>query len=304
VNQRLDETGDEVRAAIEEAAALDVSYLPEDYREDFEDAIENARESFEAIEEIERLEAEKAEAAGDYAPLHEEVRAVQREIRDRRARVEELETEIRRGFGDVEAMERTVERLRSEIEALEAEIPEGWAEAEREFGQITSGLRRARLTYRRTVDQAYEPVAELIGVIETTDALAAIGEPLRALREDLRSLEGDAGAERFQEVERALGDVEGAREIRGLVADARRDVDSRSPDYDAAADYLDEAVALFESQLDWRRRAQEELLPGLRAYEEAIDDTIGLRQQPRMPREVALFVASCEATHRDISLNF
>ena len=34
------------------------------------------------------------------------------------------------------------------------------------------------------------------------------------------------------------------------------------------------------------------------AYEAAIRDTIGLRQQPKMPRHVALDVAACTANHR------
>jgi hypothetical protein len=54
----------------------------------------------------------------------------------------------------------------------------------------------------------------------------------------------------------------------------------------------------------WRLRAQEELLPDLREYKAAISGTIGLRQQPKLPREQALFVASCNSKHRDISLNF
>ena len=47
-----------------------------------------------------------------------------------------------------------------------------------------------------------------------------------------------------------------------------------------------------------------DLLPGLAEYEKKIRDTIGLRQQPRLPREQALFVAGCNADHRDISLSF
>ncbi len=46
------------------------------------------------------------------------------------------------------------------------------------------------------------------------------------------------------------------------------------------------------------------MLPGLMAYREALRDTIGLRQQPVLPREQALDVAACTSVHRDISLSF
>ncbi len=39
----------------------------------------------------------------------------------------------------------------------------------------------------------------------------------------------------------------------------------------------------------------DELLPQLQDYDEAIRGTIGLRQQPRLPREQALYMASCSS---------
>ena len=67
---------------------------------------------------------------------------------------------------------------------------------------------------------------------------------------------------------------------------------------------MNDAIAKYDAQLVWRKRAVVELLPGLQQYDATIRDTIGLRQQPRLPREQALFVAACNAGHRDISLNF
>ena len=54
----------------------------------------------------------------------------------------------------------------------------------------------------------------------------------------------------------------------------------------------------------WRQRADQDLLTGLRDYEAAIADTIGLRGQAKLPKDQALFVASCNADHRDLSLSF
>jgi hypothetical protein len=45
-------------------------------------------------------------------------------------------------------------------------------------------------------------------------------------------------------------------------------------------------------------------LPGFESYEASIRDTIGLRQQPRMPRQQAIELVGCTAKHRDISLHF
>ncbi len=95
-----------------------------------------------------------------------------------------------------------------------------------------------------------------------------------------------------------------AGDIRSLLSDARRKIDARTPDVDEALENIAEAQAILTAEVAWRSRAEDDLLPGLRTYDEGIRDTIGLRQQPRLPREQALFVASCSAEHRDISLNF
>jgi hypothetical protein len=70
------------------------------------------------------------------------------------------------------------------------------------------------------------------------------------------------------------------------------------------SDFLNQAVAAFEADIAWRRQAERDLKPGLDAYDAAIRDTIGLRGQPRLPEEQALYVAGCSAGHRDISLSF
>jgi hypothetical protein len=40
------------------------------------------------------------------------------------------------------------------------------------------------------------------------------------------------------------------------------------------------------------------------AYQDELGGTIGLRQQPVLPREQALYVTACTSTHRDVSLSF
>jgi hypothetical protein len=53
-----------------------------------------------------------------------------------------------------------------------------------------------------------------------------------------------------------------------------------------------------------RQCAAPELLSGLERYELCIPDTIGLRQQPRMPREQAVELVDCTAKHRNLCIHF
>jgi hypothetical protein len=75
-------------------------------------------------------------------------------------------------------------------------------------------------------------------------------------------------------------------------------------DMDKALAEFDSALEKYRQELAWRQRAETQLLAGLQRYEASIRDTIGLRQQPRMPRDRAVELVGCTAEHRDISLHF
>ncbi len=304
VAEEFDQNGDTIRAAIDKAAALDLSYIPEDLADDFADGIENAREAIPLMQQIEDLKVQMREAAVDYRPEHTFVRDLERDARRIDAILEDLKLRISRGFGDTEALQARVAGLEAEKEALLAQIPESWADAQAEFGKITASDRSTRNIYRRTVDQAYQPVVELKQIIAAAGGLAGLQAPIDALAADLPSMDRETADERFKEAERLVGEVAGTGDLRSLLSDARREIDSRSPDPERAAELVDEAQTLLASEMEWRSRAERELLPELQAYDLAIQGTIGLRQQPRLPRTQALFVASCSSVHRDISLNF
>ncbi|RYH02005.1 TRAP transporter large permease subunit [Salipiger sp. IMCC34102] len=293
-----------VASAIDAAGTLDVSYLPEGLRDDWQDGLENAAQAMPLMAEIQTTARAQTAAAEDYRPVHTVVRALQRDAGRLMEEVEELRLRASRGFGDSAAQTARADAAEAEAEALLAQIPEGWEDLQSEFNALNRANTAARMTYRRTVDRAYAPVPELRAVIDGTEALATLGPRIDALAADLDGMDAETADARFSEVESALGEVEGARDIRSLLADARREIDDRSPDPEAAAELVAEAQALHAAELAWRSRAQTDLLAGLSTYDAAIRDTIGLRQQPRLPREQALYVAECRSHHRDISLNF
>ena len=311
VAEEFAKNGETILAAVKRAQALDLSYLPEDLREELTESFAKAEASLGLMGEITAAEKAVAAAAGDYRPLHVLVRGIERDIRRVDTAIADLEVIVRRsGEGQIYSAERgeraaaRIEALKEDRAVLAAQIPAEWDEKHTTFAKIQTSENRARMTYRRNADDAYEPVVEAVNVIASTDALAALETDLRGLEQELQSLEPAAFVDRVTDVRALFGDVEGASDIRSGVNAARTAMRSSSPDKEKALASIREAIAEFETAMVWRRRAQGELLPQLNAYNEAISGTIGLRGQPRLPREQALYVAACNASHRDISLSF
>ncbi len=301
------ENGDRIRGAIEEARGLDLSALPEDLREELSESFDNAASAFELLAEAKEAEASVDAHAPEYRPLHREVRQIQMDVRQIQREVEVIERRIRitdRDDPRVAVWEQEIAEHEEEIERLRERIPEEWESVHDTFEQYTDAERRARLQYRRAVDDAYAPVVETLAILNDTDALPPLIESIRALQDEIGELEPEPAGERIDALQAESRAIDGANEITSALNQAERGYTGREPDRDEGRQRLADALAEAEAELAWRRQAVETVQPGLRAYDEAIRDTIGLRGQQRLPKEQALAVASCSAVHRDLSLNF
>ena len=307
VAEQFEENGDTIKAAIADARALDISYLPEDLRDELTGAYDKADEAFDRMAEIEAAKAAVAAEADGFRPLHSEVRQIQADMRRLDEDIERLERDAGRAEeGSLLQARLTAraEELTAEKAALEALIPDRWAEESAAFAKLTSAEQKARTSYRRTVDDAHEPLAEIRAIIADTDALEALGPGLRDLAETLSSLTFEEGEERIKAFESEVRAVEGSGDLRSTLSKARRALRGRNPEPEEAAENMALALTIFDDDLAWRKRAAEDLAPGLETYANAIADTIALRGQPRLPTEQALYVAADSAGHRDIALSF
>ena len=93
--------------------------------------------------------------------------------------------------------------------------------------------------------------------------------------------------------------------LRSASSGLRRFLSGRRADPDRAAQAAPELLAQLDSDIAWRQAAaQGGLLTALQALELETRDTLGLREQDRLPRAMALEVAGCLSHHRDVSLQF
>jgi len=305
------ENGDSVLAAVQKAEAIDLSYLPEDLQGDLADGLEKAREAVPLMQAIRDAEIAVEAAAVDYKPIHIEVRALERDARRFDERIEELQIIVdRSGEGAVYTPEQgaraqaRIDDLTAQRDAILAEIPATWEETYQTFAKIQKAENTARLTYRRTVDQAYEPVLELKAILADADLVASFKPELEALKEQVPQLEPDAAVDAIAEMRSRVGDAEGTSDIRSGLSEARKIMRSRNPNAEEALAEIDKSIAALEADLVWRRKGAEELLPQLEAYDAAVVNNIGLRAQDRLPTDMALDVAVCLSGHRDVSLSF
>ena len=302
---------DDLTASIDRAAALDLSYLPEDLRRDMKESIESARSTFDRVADVRAADTALANYIPQYEPVHRQARASHVQIARLDREQQELAKKIGRlsraedaAEGTIAAMERRIEELTDERTAYEALIPSDWESAREQFVALADAEKKARLMYRRNVDDAYEPLMIVRGYIGETEELSALQPQLEALGQAVRVESPEEATETFKAAEAAVGAVDGTSAIRSKLSKARREFKGDDPDRPAAATLVTEALALYADEVAWRQLAAGELADGLEAYDAAIRDTIGIRMQERLSTSMAKDIAGCLSSHRDISLNF
>jgi len=301
--------GGDIRSAIERARALDLSALPEKMRKEVAESFEKAAKTFELRDNIDKADAAIDDATPAYRPLHVQVREIQSTIKRLELEKKELLIEIRLASGeDNEARrkryEARVAEIEGELKTLKDSIPADWQEKHKAYAALLKKDKIARLQYRRNVDNAYQPVREAVDIIGSTEQLAGLRNKIVELEAAISALEPKKAADVVSGVSQEVVAVPGARDIRSQLSQVRRALAGRSPDKAKAREALAKALQKYDTELAWRQKATGSLLAGLSGYEAAIRDTIGLRQQSRLPSEQAVEVAGCLSYHRDISLHF
>ncbi len=162
----------------------------------------------------------------------------------------------------------------------------------------------ARRQYRRGTDNAYEPVAAFLAVLNDSTDLGSLEGEMLAMRERINKEQAEQTVPQLKALAKQFSAIKGADKIKSKISKARRALGKKKPKVDKALKLYDDAIEEFDQQMIWRGRAASELYAGLSEYEQAIRGTLGIRQQMKMPEELALFVAGCASGHRDISLNF
>ena len=242
-----------------------------------------------------------------------QVRSVQKQLRQENEHLKASEKELARLKGEEFAQRRAalttdVADTKAKIATLEGEIPASWETEYETFSLLTAAETKARNTYRRAADGTFEGASEALMVLEATSAYIALEAELIDLRSIIESVELDAdyksAEEAVKQAERSVRAVEGADDVKKALGKAKKALGKRKKDREKALAHYEEALELYAAQLEWRAQAEAELRGPLSEYVEALKGTLGARLQPALTRDQALFLASCTAVHRDLSLNF
>ena len=308
VSRDLAKNGDKIKSAIVAASTLDYSMLPKKLATSIEASFSNAEESIDFLAQANKAATIVETASGDFRPLHEQVRDIRTEATQFDRESKEIASELQR-LDDDKVDRRTIlqnnlEHVKEEKETLLAQIPEQWDQARADFSELQKNERDLRNKFRKAADKGYSPIAELKATLSSTAAFDEMAGEIGNLKALIESNGVDAPLDTIAAVSKKFGNIEGASKIKSEVSKARKAIKAKKPNPEKAIKALDKAQKLYDEQKGWRTEATATLAQPIAEYEQSLRSTIGIRQQSQLTKKQALFVARCDAGHRDISLNF
>ncbi len=308
ISEELDGNRGALLSDVDRARALDYTVLPKKLSKSVTGSFDEVAKAIALLDDANVAAASIDIASAGFRPLHTDVRGIESDIRAIDKRIEELDVQISRLRDETqvirkERLEARVLALAADREALNATIPGNWDAAYGEFSALIGEEGDLRRQYRKAADNAYEPVATLLASLNSYDTFVALGSELNGIGAQIESQEPETMTDPLSQLSKKFGAIEGADDIKSALSKARRALRSRTPNKEKALGEVNDALKTYDEQLVWRENARV-LQPGIKAYVDALRPTIGIRQQRKLTREQALYVASCTSDHRDISLNF
>ncbi|MEJ2753865.1 MAG: hypothetical protein P8169_14495, partial [Chloroflexota bacterium] len=210
---------------MDRASDLDLAVLPEEFRDDWQGAIGEAREAINLLKQARAADQVVQENAADYRPVHSLVRSIEADITKLEEEIADLELNARRFRTEDQADIRTTYEQKiadreARIEELRQEIPDTWEATHDAFAELTKAEDKLRLQYRRAADSSYQTIAEITALLQDSSALAEMDGSLR----EMRSLVETGEPAELIEPLKALADefdaIEGAGSIQSSLSSA------------------------------------------------------------------------------------
>jgi len=297
-----------IKSAITNFQSKVPTDIPLDKLDIFEEHFENALGTFSLVKKLQKTEKEYNLYAKDYRDLHYSVRKKQKKIRTIEKKIQKLESAIRNLDKEDSAQKNKInlkiEDFKLEIDEINNKIPENWASKNKEFEIIQKAKNTQTKRYRKNVDQAYDNLAQLVMFIKDHEKLNELSSEVNNLKNKVDNQDYENSISIIDNMFEKIGEISGTEEFANRLDDLYSLIDSEEKEINKITDTILEIKLLFNKEVGWRKDAAENLMPELEKYNLVIKDNIGLRLQSRLTKEQAKMVASCNAVHRDISLNF
>ena len=267
--------------------------------------VNNINTTFTIIEDLKKSKINYNNFTGSYKTLHSKVRKIQKKIIKNNLKIEKLKNDLKNedNFEVIQVIEDEIYQINKNIEKITENIPDKWLEENNKFKNILSMHNNLKLKYNKNVDKSYVDLINYIRIFEEVNDLEKLSNNFDIVINKINN-NSDKIFEEIKLIEKKFNFFADTNNVKKNLSKARKKLKKNFDKKNEALDLVKEGKKLFIDEINWRKNGKNLFLNLFKELEEISKDNFGLRKQKKLSKDQAVFIASCRAVHKDISLNF
>ena len=204
----------------------------------------------------------------------------------------------------VEEIESEIKQVEKEINEINQQKPENWDQIYGEFKSLMKEEQKQRNMYRRAGENSFKAVKELSLVLASNKEISQLEVEYKTIFQKSADLPKEERIKIFNDFSKKVSQVNGTSDFKSKLSKAIRELKKKNVKEEKVNKNLHAALIVISDLNDWVEEAKEPLEESLNTYLEKTKGSLGIRAQDRFSKDLALYLARCNANHRDLSLNF
>ena len=247
--------------------------------------------------------------ATEYRPTLNKVRRLESRINQKKREIKELRKEqvlqkTLKNSDAVEDIENEIKEVENEIDEINQQIGENWDQTYKEFKSLMKEEQKHRNMYRRAGENSFKAVEELSLILSSNKEISQLKTEYETILQKSSQVSKEERIKTFNEFSKKVGQVTGTSEFKSKLSKAIRELKKKNVKEEKVNKNLDAALKEITELHNWVSIAKAPLEVSLKTYLDKTKGSLGIRAQERFNKDLALYLARCNANHRDLSLNF
>ncbi len=296
---------DKIVSLIKQNQNIDRALLPAEQKELLDKHFTLALKTFEFVDIVNNNKKKFDEFSVDYYDLHKSVRKLQHQIVFEQNSIKNLENDIKiyqsSDKEKVIKLKEEIKNINNDIESIKNKIPKEWKEKNDQFKEIKKAYRLSLKQYLRNMEDSYAAFASVKKDILSAEQIKQLIIKIETINNNLDKLSNTELDKQLNSIMEQTDKLSGMNKVSDIIYSSIQKI--KDNDKTIIKKLNQEAIGFLKSSSEWRLKARA-ILPELIKYDGAIKDTIGLRSQDNLTKNQAIYVAKCNASHEDVSLDF
>ena len=286
----------------------DFSSLPKQLKSKIEVSTSNFSKGFEYLKKSLEIQNQILIKSEEYKPILKKVRNKEKIIKDLNYLIKENKVTLSRldanETDQIKKINNKIRTLTKKINNEKLSFPKNWNEEYKIFQKLINSENMNRIKYRRSVDSSYEEIEIIHNILNKRDTLYKFEKDFIKFNNVLEKDDPKILSKQIKELSKKISRLPDNSKITSKLSKVSRNLKKKKVNYKRVRKDFDKSFSIYLSKINSLKTIDRNVENYLGNFLNETRNTLGLRLQQSLPKDVALYLASCKSSHRNLSLYF